>query len=93
MFPNCTPFTPPPTNFRFRIPTGFHPSAQGCPVGGTTLGNVSKYFLQPQRGCITPRRAGYGSVLTIDNFASDKRVKLLFEAAGSFNAVPSPSSG
>ena len=37
-------------------------------------------------------RVGYGSVLTIDNFASDKRVKLLFEAAGSFNAVPSPSS-
>ena len=34
-----------------------HHSAQGCPVGGTTLGNVVHYFFQPQRGCITSRRA------------------------------------
>ena len=38
------------------IPTGLHHSAQGCPDGGTTLGNVFHYFSQPQRGCITPPR-------------------------------------
>ena len=41
----------------FPIPKGLHRSAQGCPVGGTTLGDVCKYFPQPQRGCIIPRRA------------------------------------
>ena len=34
------------------IPTGLNHLARGCPVGGTTLGNVVPYFPQPQRGCI-----------------------------------------
>ena len=38
------------------IPTGLRPKAQGCPVGGTTLGGVSKHFPQPQRGCVTTGR-------------------------------------
>ena len=42
----------------FSIPTGLHHSAQGCPVGGTTLGNVNHNFPQPQRGCINRSRAG-----------------------------------
>ena len=40
------------------IPTGLHHSAQGCPVGGTTLGNAVHYFPQPQRGCINGSCAG-----------------------------------
>ena len=39
------------------IPTGLHHSAQGCRVREATLGNVSQHFPQPQRGCITSRRA------------------------------------
>jgi type I restriction enzyme M protein len=42
----------------FPIPTGLHPSAQGCRVGEATLGNVVHYFPQPQRGCIN--RSGDG---------------------------------
>jgi hypothetical protein len=34
------------------IPTGLHPSAQGC-ARRATLGHASHYFPQPQRGCIT----------------------------------------
>jgi len=41
------------TEVRAPIPKGLHPSAQGCPVGGTALGNVTRCFSQPQRGCIT----------------------------------------
>ena len=36
----------------FPIPTGLHPSAQGCRVREATLGNVVYYFSQPQRGCV-----------------------------------------
>ena len=39
------------------IPTGLHPSAQGCRVREATLGNMIHYFPQPQRGCIASRRA------------------------------------
>jgi hypothetical protein len=42
---------------RAPIPTGLHHSAQGCRVREATLGNMPKYVPQPQRGCITPRRA------------------------------------
>ncbi len=53
---------------RFPIPTGLHPSAQGCRVREATLGHALHFFPQPQRGCITPRRAvccnpvGVGSI-------------------------------
>ena len=40
------------------IPTGLHPSAQGCRVREATLGNMIHYFPQPQRGCINGGRAG-----------------------------------
>ena len=50
----------------FPIPTGLHHSAQGCPVPGTTLGNVPTHFPQPQRGCITPRRADGGNPFRVD---------------------------
>jgi hypothetical protein len=43
---------------RAPIPTGLHPSAQGCRVGEATLGNVFHYSPQPQRGCINPLCAG-----------------------------------
>jgi hypothetical protein len=46
----------------FPIPTGLRPSAQSCPVSGTTLGNMIKYFPQPQRGCITPVTKRYNLV-------------------------------
>ena len=36
----------------FPIPTGLRPKAQGCPVGGTTLGNAPHFPPQPQRGCV-----------------------------------------
>ena len=39
------------------IPTGLHPSAQGCRVREATLGNVFHYLPQPQRGCINRSRA------------------------------------
>jgi len=42
-----------PTNAPFPIPTGLHHLAQGCPVGGTTLGIVAHCSPQPQRGCST----------------------------------------
>ena len=35
----------------FPIPKGLRPPAQGCPVGGTTLGTMVRYIPQPQRGC------------------------------------------
>jgi len=34
------------------IPTGLHPSAQGC-APRATLGHAPQYIPQPQRGCIT----------------------------------------
>jgi len=34
-------------NAPFPIPKGLRHSAQGCPVGGTTLGNVVHYFPNP----------------------------------------------
>ena len=45
----------------FPIPTGLHPSAQGClpsevlltKEGQATLGHAPHYYPQPQRGCIT----------------------------------------
>ena len=40
------------------IPTGLHPSAQGCRVREATLGNEIHYSPQPQRGCINGGRAG-----------------------------------
>jgi len=48
---------------RFPIPTGLHHSAQGCRAREATLGHTVKFFPQPQRGCITPRRpAGFNPV-------------------------------
>ncbi len=41
----------------FSIPTGLRPPAQGCRACEATLGNVSQFFLQPQRGCGIPSRA------------------------------------
>jgi len=39
-----------------RIPTGFRPPAQGWPDnGGSTLGQLWKDRLQPQRGCVSGR--------------------------------------
>ena len=40
------------------IPTGLHPSAQGCRVREATLGNVFHYFPQRQRRCINRSRTG-----------------------------------
>jgi len=48
-------------NVLFPIPTGLLHSAQGCSVGGTTLGNVVHYFSQPQQGCINRWRANGGN--------------------------------
>jgi hypothetical protein len=52
-------------NVPFPIPTGLHPSAQGClpaevlltKEGQATLGHAPQRFPQPQRGCIHPVRA------------------------------------
>jgi hypothetical protein len=49
----------------FPIPTGLQPSAQGWPVGGTTLGNVIHYFFQPQRGCINGARTGGSNLFRV----------------------------
>jgi hypothetical protein len=51
----------PGMNATFPIPTGLHPSAQGClpsevlltKEGQATLGHAPQRFPQPQRGCIT----------------------------------------
>lgn len=40
------------------IPTGLHPSAQGCRFREATLGHPFQIFPQPQRGCINRPRAG-----------------------------------
>ena len=50
------------------IPTGLHQSAQGCRVREATLGHRSRYFPQPHRGCITPRRADGCNPFRVDDF-------------------------
>ena len=42
----------------FRIPTGFHHSAQGCAAGALPW-VMRKKILQPQRGCTFPVTCGY----------------------------------
>jgi hypothetical protein len=53
----------------FPIPTGLHPSAQGCRVREATLGNAFHYFPQPQRGCINHACAGGCNPFRVVKFA------------------------
>ena len=59
----------------FPIPTGLHPSAQGCRVREATLGNVFHYSPQPQRGCINrPCADGFNPVGVVIHFNRSPRV-------------------
>jgi len=50
----------------FPIPSGLHPSAQGCEARGT-LGNRPRLFPQPQRGCITVSPPGCCNPVGVDD--------------------------
>ena len=52
----------------FPIPTGLHPSAQGCRVREATLGDMIHYFPQPQRGCVIPDHANRHNPVGVDDF-------------------------
>ena len=52
------------------IPTGLHPSAQGCEERAT-LGHAPERFPQPQRGCILPVRADGCNPVGVDGILTD----------------------
>ena len=61
-------------NALFPIPTGLRPKAQGCEARAT-LGDVSEYFPQPQRGCgIMARAHGHNLVEVEKSFRRLPRV-------------------
>jgi hypothetical protein len=56
------------------IPTGLRPKAQGCEARAT-LGVVSRFFPQPQRGCIhRPCTGGFNPVGVVFHFDGLPRV-------------------